>query len=41
MQTFNNESMILENFMELKTNEIALFGDISICEWLHKVLTKG
>lgn len=25
--------------MELKTNEITLFGDISICEWLHKVLT--
>lgn len=41
MQTFNNESMILENFMELKTNEITLFGDISVCEWLHKVLTKG
>lgn len=39
MQTFNNESMILDAFREVKTKEILPLGDFLKCKWIHCALT--
>ena len=39
MQTFNNESMILEMFREVNTKEILPLGNFLKCKWIHCALT--
>ena len=39
MQTFNDESMILDAFREVKTTEILPLGDFLKCKWIHCALT--
>ena len=39
MQTFNDESMILDAFREVKTTEILPLGNFLKCKWIHCALT--
>lgn len=39
MQTFNDESMILDVFRDVKSKEILPLGNFLKCKWVHYVLT--